>query len=375
MQDLKIFGKTTQDGEPSPENPIPLVSVGNDGNVEVLVTGKNLLDISKMPQQSTNGITFSLENGGIKISGTATANTDSPTFTFRLPAGTYVSNMNKIRFPWLLSVSYTVEKKDGSYLWLNALQAFTVLDEDIGKYFYFRIERGQTVNEIIYPQLEVGSTATPYEPYKSQPITIPTPEALHGIPVSSGGNYTDSTGQQWICDSIERNADGGWEVVRRITASEILKSSEHSAYGDNGYHHFTAFIDETAILQGCESKCNYFKTKYTYRVDDTYFYLSNASCMFFSNKWDTLESFNQWLQEKKDENNPVEVIGILETPIDTPITDPDLIAKLNALHTYYGITNLFCTDNAGQKMQYLADTKLYIDNKLAPMTQAMIGGI
>ena len=59
----------------------------------------------------------------------------------------------------------------------------------------------------------------------------------------------------------------------------------------------------------------------------------------------------------------------------TPITDPELIAKLNALHTYYGITNLFCTDNAGQQMQYLADTKLYIDNKLAPMTQAMIGGI
>lgn len=201
---LTVYGKSTQDGVPSPENPVPIVSAGDGGNVEVLVTGKNLLDISKMPQRSTNGITFSLENGGIKISGTATANTDSPTFIFRLPAGTYISNMKKTRFPWLLSVSYVVEKKDGSLFWLSAGSAFTVLDEDIGKYFYFRIERGQTVNEIIYPQLEVGSTVTPYESYKSQsPLTIPTPNGLPGVPVDSGGNYTDSTGQQWLSDIVD----------------------------------------------------------------------------------------------------------------------------------------------------------------------------
>ena len=73
--------------------------------------------------------------------------------------------------------------------------------------------------------------------------------------------------------------------------------------------------------------------------------------------------------------NVCEFLFAIEAPVHAPITDPDLIAKLNALHTYYGITNLFCTDNAGQQMQYLADTKLYIDNKLAPMTQALLGGI
>ena len=34
----------------------------------------------------------------------------------------------------------------------------------------------------------------------AQSMTITTPNGLPGIPVSSGGNYTDANGQQWICD-------------------------------------------------------------------------------------------------------------------------------------------------------------------------------
>ena len=50
-------------------------------------------------------------------------------------------------------------------------------------------------------QVELGSTATSYEPYKpAQTLIIPTPNGLSGIPVSSGGNYTDADGQQWVCD-------------------------------------------------------------------------------------------------------------------------------------------------------------------------------
>ena len=33
--------------------------------------------------------------------------------------------------------------------------------------------------------------------------TFKTPNGLPGIPVTSGGNYTDSTGQQWVCDEID----------------------------------------------------------------------------------------------------------------------------------------------------------------------------
>ena len=38
---------------------------------------------------------------------------------------------------------------------------------------------------------------------ESQTISIATPNGLPGIPVSSGGNYTDAKGQQWICDEVD----------------------------------------------------------------------------------------------------------------------------------------------------------------------------
>ena len=38
---------------------------------------------------------------------------------------------------------------------------------------------------------------------KTQTLTLPTPNGLPGIPVTSGGNYTDPTGRQWVCDEVD----------------------------------------------------------------------------------------------------------------------------------------------------------------------------
>ena len=38
---------------------------------------------------------------------------------------------------------------------------------------------------------------------QSQTLTLSTPGGLPGIPVSSGGNYTDESGQQWVCDEVD----------------------------------------------------------------------------------------------------------------------------------------------------------------------------
>lgn len=36
-----------------------------------------------------------------------------------------------------------------------------------------------------------------------QTIALQTPNGLHGIPVTSGGNYTDPSRQQWVCDEVD----------------------------------------------------------------------------------------------------------------------------------------------------------------------------
>ena len=43
---LTVYGKSTQDGTPTPDAPVPIVSAGESGSVAVKVTGKNLLNPS-----------------------------------------------------------------------------------------------------------------------------------------------------------------------------------------------------------------------------------------------------------------------------------------------------------------------------------------
>lgn len=44
LQNLKLFGKTTQNGTPTPSAPVPLVSVGDSGSFEVGLYGRNLIE-------------------------------------------------------------------------------------------------------------------------------------------------------------------------------------------------------------------------------------------------------------------------------------------------------------------------------------------
>ena len=51
-------------------------------------------------------------------------------------------------------------------------------------------------------QIELGSVATSYEPYKEQVVNLTSPITLPGIPVDKGGNITID-GQQYIADYID----------------------------------------------------------------------------------------------------------------------------------------------------------------------------
>ena len=64
-------------------------------------------------------------------------------------------------------------------------------------------------------QIELGSTATAYEPYTEQTATLPY--TLNAIPVSSGGNVTID-GQQYVADyvDIERG-----KLVRMVDSSKL----------------------------------------------------------------------------------------------------------------------------------------------------------
>ena len=64
--------------------------------------------------------------------------------------------------------------------------------------------------------------------------------------------------------------------------------------------------------------------------------------------------------------NPITVVYQLATPtIEVIETDLDL-------STYYCVTNVTNADNANMTIEYIADTKTYIDNKLTELVSQLV---
>ena len=76
---------------------------------------------------------------------------------------------------------------------------------------------------------------------------------LYGIPVSSGGNYTDNNGQSWLCDSLELRADDTAVIVHRcghvkLNGSETWATSPTGT--DSKYCYVTAIEPLAAVPDG-----------------------------------------------------------------------------------------------------------------------------
>lgn len=54
FEDFSMSGKTTQDGTPTPDTPVPIVNAGESGNIEVKVVGKNILDVETATPKGWN---------------------------------------------------------------------------------------------------------------------------------------------------------------------------------------------------------------------------------------------------------------------------------------------------------------------------------
>lgn len=192
---LTVYGRSTQDGTPSPDNPVPIASAGDGGSVAVKVTGKNLLYIPD-GSGTSRGVTVTAKDGLLSISGTATSSGYAKLDILPFITSGVVILSSSITSPKVKLVS---ETWDVVLSW-NAADKMS----DMATRIVFLVDQGQTYNITdIKVQLELGITATAYEPYREQLLTLPTPNGLPGIPVTSGGNYTDQSGQQWICDEVD----------------------------------------------------------------------------------------------------------------------------------------------------------------------------
>lgn len=200
------------------DEPEPWYPPGLNGveELSIVTAGKNLL--ARMGPElpyTTAGITFSDNgDGGIRISGTASSAAYLNFFSFMpnaapfIPAGSYVLSMAGRVSNVSISVetfNHGIGAERTPWLSIGGLYPSTgTIDEP--KYLrpFISVARGTTVDTVVYPQLERGSTATAYEP----PAVTSTPVDLDGHALNS---LPDGTR-----DELHIDGTGAVTLVQRV---------------------------------------------------------------------------------------------------------------------------------------------------------------
>lgn len=195
----------------------------------------------------------------------------------------------------------------------------------------------------------------------SQTLTLQTPNALPGIPVTSGGNYTDENGQQWVCDELDL-ARG--VRVQRITKIKVTSSLNWKTSGRNVDRYFAWFAGTSAT----NVICTHFSTTVGSEVIGGAIANQNNLIGFaYAQKGaSTLDEFKAFLDA-----NEVYVLTSLATPVETALSAAE-ISAYKALTTYAPTTVISVADGAGAEMKYQRDVNIVIKNledAVASMTQ------
>lgn len=200
-----------------------------------------------------------------------------------------------------------------------------------------------------------------------QSMTVATPNGLPGIPVASGGNYTDASGQQWICDEIDF-ARGVY--IKRIN-KKVYTGAEPFTLLSSGIIYYVFASAETG-LDGrlYPSLCSHLpynsKEDLVGQIGQRFrFGANNQNRLYFAHpSFTTVEEFVSIVKKANNANAPLSVYYALNTPIETPLTEEE-IAAYSALHTYKNSTTVSNDAGAWMELEYVMDSKKYIDSMIS----------
>lgn len=376
LQGLTIYGKTTQNGIPTPSAPVTPESVGE--TVNVTVCGKNLVDMhDAYISTNTTNTQCEISENRVRVY-TTTAGTHKGarlpgmmlykgvTYTLSASLSAFVSGAPRVGFRRVKDMASGNKNSFISgtsvYPTDNVKKTVTFTpSEDIEAYLSMLVTDstsgdGDATFEDI--QLELGNSATEYEPYEGNSMAVIASGGLPGVSVSSGGNYTDASGQQWVCDEVD--FDKGLYIQR--VAKKVFDGTE-------------TFV-ETAV----NFSYNYsqFVIKPMKRTWPIVSHATNIEINFNGNLLLTRalftdfgvtdkETFKAWLAQQYAAGAPLTVVYQMEEE-KTSLLSEEALAQFAALRTNYPKTTVFTDGGAGIDMKYAtAETAL-------PITGGGMGG-
>lgn len=339
--------------EPSPEYPLPIQSVGvktSDGyEVPINVTGNQLFDANNIPTSTQAGATVTNNgNGSFTISGSGVlsdtfqaqydlSHEDSVSLVHAGPL--YIKNSadGTITYPYFRTV---IRGLGSDHQILNGEIITQDMIDNPSFYIsfdFFGLQGYDITPGTIYPILYQSGFGA-WEPFKNPQQASPLFDALlYGVPVNSGGNYTDQKGQQWVANII----DGESKKIKAFCDVHTFSASDSfDLYVDylpgitrvawNNYANLAA-VNTPAIL-----------TNFAYKG----FYSGSASVgdaagsQGHARLWMFVDSSITTAEEFLNEFEGTSVLYILANPTATPLTS-DQISALEALQTFNPNTNIF----------------------------------
>lgn len=198
---------------------------------------------------------------------------------------------------------------------------------------------------------------------KTQTLTLPTPNGLPGIPVTSGGNYTDQNGQQWVCDEVDLERGVKVQRVNRLKLDALSWRYELTPTNKSD----TFISDVPASQDGTtrgHSLCQYAVfdgIAYDIEMKEAcrcYVWIKSVTLQFKAGSGiNSVDAFSDWLKARPDAS----IFYCLATPIETPLT-PDELAAYKVLTAYGPDTVVQASDGAGIKLDYQRDVNLAVKN-------------
>ena len=339
---------------PSPDYPQEIISNGKDGRIECVVSGKNLFDINKFKELSPSF--YSVKNDIVYCLASDNRAWSAVPMFMNLPKGRYVLLKKTVKI---------INSSKWAEMQINDMDIVMITESSDA--FEFTIEESSKMKIKIFNDVKImlckkGSDLSVYEPYKQpQHFTLPTPNGLPGIPVTSGGNYTDESGKRWICDEIDLERGKYVQRIKTINAKNIVWVRDP----DREKMRYTSIQQDIKKHGGLMSN-RFIKNSFS----DGPGLCSNEEnkklrCCFDST-FDTLDKVTQFFSE----NETIFMYEITE-PIETDLT-PEEIAAYKALHTYYPTTVVTNNANADMQLDYVADTQLYIKKELEKIVSTQI---
>ena len=315
LQNLKLYGKTTQNGTPTPDAPVPLVSVGDSGSFEVGVYGQALIDLKNYTVQGSP--VFSYKGNKIHYENTTGVASAIRTKMVILTKGTYTAYAKNLSIQGGMTIG--VQHSTMAYITSAAQRQVFTLTKPTSVFLMFTTNNTNTIGSYdCYCGIVAGNVPLEQCPVIDEDLPdIQTLTMPYTLP-----SFNECK------DEID--------FARGVRIQKVIKATDFKLNGT--YTNTDLYVSATglSLIGGSNNMaiCNV-TTNYAYNTqDDVHFYAHTSG------------NINVYVPKGYDiASKPIEVIAVLQTPIETALTETEL-NDYRQLYTNKGTTTILseCED-------------------------------